>query len=258
VKIGVDLKDAVQRIRRLPADERGGGQAAEFMLVIPVFMTILLMGVQFVLLCNASLLVQYAAYNAARSAIVWIPAGPEVDAKMKRNRLLPQQAQASWEQKNERMHAAAAMSLIGVSPPLDQLGLTGVALQQGMIGDYIASTVLQHLVPSFGASDDGEIDTKYGRLARKWLYARNHVEVRIQEGSDEQQKGGAQEINVSDTGNVTATVGYRFYLHIPIANRLLGEPFVHVPGFFQMGPYYRWISAKVTLVNEGQPLYHGG
>ena len=56
------------RWRGLHADDRGVAVAVEFVLVLPLFLTILMMTVQFAVLLNGSLVTHYAAYAAARSA----------------------------------------------------------------------------------------------------------------------------------------------------------------------------------------------
>lgn len=56
------------------ADERGAVQSLSFVITIPVFVTLLLFIVQMSQLTIAKVIVEYSAFAAARSAMVWIPA----------------------------------------------------------------------------------------------------------------------------------------------------------------------------------------
>jgi hypothetical protein len=62
------------RVWRLPSDERGAIQSLSFVLTLPVFVMLMLFIVQLAQLTIARIFVEYAAYAAARSAAVWIPA----------------------------------------------------------------------------------------------------------------------------------------------------------------------------------------
>lgn len=62
------------QLSRLPADEQGAVQSLSFVLTLPVFVMLILFIVQLSQLTIARIVVEYAAYAAARSAIVWIPA----------------------------------------------------------------------------------------------------------------------------------------------------------------------------------------
>lgn len=61
-------------LRRLHNNEVGGVQSLSFVLTLPLFAMILLFVLQISQLLIARIVVEYAAFNAARSAIVWIPA----------------------------------------------------------------------------------------------------------------------------------------------------------------------------------------
>ena len=62
------------RVRRLHADQRGSAQSLSFVLALPVFIMVLMLIVQVSQLMIGTIVVQYAAFAAARSAVVWIPA----------------------------------------------------------------------------------------------------------------------------------------------------------------------------------------
>jgi len=64
----------LRRLWRLHRNEAGGAQSLAFVLTLPFFVMILLFIVQVSQLMIATVVVHYAAYAAARSASVWIPA----------------------------------------------------------------------------------------------------------------------------------------------------------------------------------------
>jgi hypothetical protein len=70
-----------RRLRRIHGDEAGSVQTLSFVLTLPVFIMVVLLIVQVSQLMIGKIVVEYAAFAAARSAIVWIPArvgsGPE-------------------------------------------------------------------------------------------------------------------------------------------------------------------------------------
>ncbi|MCG2685605.1 MAG: pilus assembly protein [Planctomycetales bacterium] len=63
-----------RRLRRLHADQRGGVQSLSFVLTLPLFIMVLLLIVQVSQLMIGQMVVEYAAFAAARAAAVWIPA----------------------------------------------------------------------------------------------------------------------------------------------------------------------------------------
>ncbi len=62
------------RVRRLHVDQRGSAQSLSFVLALPVFIMVLMLIVQVSQLMIGTIVVQYAAFAAVRSAVVWIPA----------------------------------------------------------------------------------------------------------------------------------------------------------------------------------------
>ena len=63
-----------RRLIRLHADEGGGAQTLSFVLTLPIFIMVMLLIVQVSQLMIGTIIVHYAAFAAARAAIVWIPA----------------------------------------------------------------------------------------------------------------------------------------------------------------------------------------
>src|SRR5687767_11915386 len=58
----------------LHADELGSVQSLSFVLTVPLFIMLMLLAVQITQLMIGQIVVHYAAFAAARSAAVWIPA----------------------------------------------------------------------------------------------------------------------------------------------------------------------------------------
>ena len=70
------------RLRELHRDQGGGVESLSFVLTVPLFVMVMMLIVQASQLMIGTIVVHYAAFAAARSAIVWIPArlgsyGPE-------------------------------------------------------------------------------------------------------------------------------------------------------------------------------------
>ena len=63
------------RLRQFHRDQDGSAQSLSFVLTLPFFVMIILFIVQVSQLMIGTVVVHYAAYAAARSAAVWIPAG---------------------------------------------------------------------------------------------------------------------------------------------------------------------------------------
>lgn len=63
-----------QRLTTLHSNQTGGVQSLSFVATLPVFVMVIMLIVQVSQVMIANLVVQYAAYAAARSAMVWTPA----------------------------------------------------------------------------------------------------------------------------------------------------------------------------------------
>ncbi|MGQ9503593.1 MAG: TadE/TadG family type IV pilus assembly protein [Thermogutta sp.] len=63
-----------RRIAALHADETGAVQSLSFVLTLPIFVLLMLFIIQVSQIMIGTVVVHYAAYAAARAAIVWIPA----------------------------------------------------------------------------------------------------------------------------------------------------------------------------------------
>ncbi|HZL89708.1 MAG TPA: TadE family protein [Pirellulaceae bacterium] len=70
-----------QRLATLHQSETGGVQSLSFVITLPIFVMVIMLIVQVSQVMIANLVVQYAAFAAARSAVVWLPARVQWDAQ---------------------------------------------------------------------------------------------------------------------------------------------------------------------------------
>ena len=67
------------RLRELHRDQAGGVQSLSFVLTLPFFLMVMLLILQVSQLMIGTIVVHYAAFAAARTAVVWIPASLDYD-----------------------------------------------------------------------------------------------------------------------------------------------------------------------------------
>lgn len=215
-----------------------GRSAIEFLLLLPIVLSILLLILEVALMVQAKLVVNYAAFCAVRSAIVWIPAdAPGGEARNHIDRTDPD------SDKMQKIWRAAAFACVSISPHyssslVDRTGISDASDDQKDAVERIAA-----FFPSHG---DGNVaDSFRNRLAYGFDSANTTIEIIAESGSHDQSAG-----DYGDHDPVTVKVTHRFYLGIPLANRLMGTSFGAGPG---SGFYYP-ISEQYTLLNEGEPL----
>ena len=119
------------RLAGLHHDQAGAVQSLSFVLTLPIFIIILLFIVQISQLTIGRVVLEYAAFAAARSAIVWIPAnlgpGDEQENRIGRLRYLGAvldedgNVYSEYEVEPEgpkyrKIHFAAAMACMPISP----------------------------------------------------------------------------------------------------------------------------------------------
>src|SRR5207248_2939927 len=109
---GRALRASAWRAVALRADERGTSEL-EFALAFPIFLVSVLITVQIALLLNAQLIVDYAAFCAARSAAVWVPQ----DLPDEPPNAIASDDESSSE-KRARIRRAALVATLTVAPRL--------------------------------------------------------------------------------------------------------------------------------------------
>jgi hypothetical protein len=214
-----------RRLRTLATAE-DGAVAAEFALAAPILLALVLVAVQFALVAASRRAVEGAAFAAARSAVVWVPADHGEGA----NHLLL----SGGSEKRERIERAAALVLLPVapsSPPED-----GTAAGREDTGPDVTGP-LRDLARETGLADPDDVVRRYA-AAR----ARLRVAVRI---ADEPGRGAALLAGPSDP--LTVRVTYACPLHVPLAARFLGVRDARTGGF------QADLTATCTMRNEGTP-----
>ena len=191
-------KMELYRLRQLHRDEWGGAQSLSFVLALPFFITLVLFIVQVSQLMIGTIMIQYAAFAAARTAAVWIPAGlsglegpnrissRSVDSNSL-NQDLPSAGQASGDAgptdggvwyviqpdspKYNRITLAAAVACLPICPSRD----VGIPLSgQAMTLAEIIKTAYRRLSP------DSQTNTAIPRrIERKLAYALANTQVEM-------------------------------------------------------------------------------
>lgn len=123
-----------RRLVQLPGDQQGGVQSLAFVLTLPIFVIVLMFIVQLSQLTIAKVVVEYAAFAAARSAAVWIPArvngSSEAENRISSLRyvgMLTGSDQQRYDRfavepgspKFQRIHLAAAQACMAIAPSRD-------------------------------------------------------------------------------------------------------------------------------------------
>ncbi len=175
----------IARLAGLHRDQSGAVQSLSFVLTLPVFMMILLFLVQVSQLAIARVVLEYAAFAAARSAIVWIPAhlGPgEEENRISHLRYLGEVRDEDGTRFSEylvepegpkyrKIHFAAAMACLPICPSRDvgeSRAHPGNAAAHALIRAYHAYAP--------GAAANRRIPW---RIRHKLAYALNRTRVRI-------------------------------------------------------------------------------
>lgn len=210
-------------------DGQGGTAMIEFVLVFPMALLMVLLLVQGMLLMAGNLCVHYAAFCAARSAVVEVPYTTAAE---------PHNVVAGMEgsEKYTRIRGAAVYAVMPVS-----------------CGD--ASMPDQHLVLQDGLDkffQASNSQTPYwvgAQLGRKWLYAEEYTKVDLLPPANGDKYAKNEDI--------TVTVQHTFYLSIPYARRIfsLGNDGVRMNLGSAGGDYGTIITATCRLTNEGVQDY---
>ncbi len=258
----------------LHRDERGSVQSLSFVLTAPVFIMLMMLAVQITQLMIGEIIVNYAAFAAARSASVWIPARFEQPLELS-NWLNLRQLDGSGvstvmttSPKMMNIHRSAAIALIPIAPSRD-LGLADLnsSMTQALISTYSAY--------SSSAQSNKRIPM---RLANKWAYVLSATNIEIttfhrNHGTPQSSyqnepplwnadpfgvEGYYQPNEVGWRDEITVKVTHRFAL-LPGPARLLAKTAANDPTIAaanriqeSSGIYYVPLSASATMVPEGE------
>ncbi|MGO8691288.1 MAG: TadE/TadG family type IV pilus assembly protein [Thermoguttaceae bacterium] len=270
------------RLRRLHGDQAGSVQTLSFVLTLPIFIMVMMLIVQVSQLMIGLIVVHYAAYAAARSAVVWIPANTpaepsncisayEVDPDAPNQvapALNPQAANFGptaggltylvqpGSDKYNKIASAAILACMPISPSRD-LGFSA--------GDAAAAgAVLQEVYASVAPASQSNAAVP-ARLDHKLAYSSNNTKVQIRFFHKNEEpplityfldpnpaEFAPNELGWQDT--VTVTVNHDLAL-LPGPGRLLARWVVGPGGqtITDHGTYYSYpLTASITMGNEGE------
>jgi len=219
-------------LKTLASDQRGSSVAIDFVLTLPIFLTLLLLIVQYALMSHTALLVHYAAYSAARSARVW---------------MWDKQDMRPWPRPVPALRTP--VSLRNISPEVQQRAETAarfalIAASPADVSIQRSPTRMPHSILSAMAKVSG-LDGRELALRNKAAYAfdpsNTIVEIKPALSSLNQPGIEVDAAQPGDAWAVTASVTFRMSLDMPIAARLLGKPRGD-------GSYYETSTAEVTLL----------
>jgi hypothetical protein len=171
-----------RRLRTLHGDEGGSAQSLSFVLTVPFFVMIILFIVQVSQVMIGTVVVHYAAFAAARSAIVWIPArlgiepencigmhevDPTAMDQVSPSDLTPTSGGLTYlvnadGPKYQKVRAAALMGLASICPSRD----VGASTTNTAVLSDAMTYAYQSMAP-----DSVGIDAVPRRMANKLAYA---------------------------------------------------------------------------------------
>jgi len=224
------------------ADDRGTAML-EFAMVLPITLMLVLIMVQSTMLMTGNLCVHYAAYCAARTAIVAVPDGVrQPDAREPVYGETPNFLE-SWRSsaaeggsdKSRRIWQAAIWAVLPVSCSSPQI-------PQAEAGSLTAG--LERFFSGYDMPTPWWADSV---LARKLRYAEDHTAIEVSSPA-----GGWTYAKNED---VTVTVEHVFYLSVPYASRVFARVVGGQELSFGAGEYGTLIKVSCTLTNEGVQDY---
>lgn len=219
------------------------GQAmTEFAISFPIVLITTLILMQLALMYQAKNVVTYAAFSAARAAIVYIPSDMGGEAKHSIN--------ADGGEKFDKVTQAAAMACVPISPRASVV-LDGLPF----VGDIIASafSTFSQLMSSLGLAGE-YVDSALQRYA----YSTFATSVQLYKADESGlvEVSGTAQWDWPVESDVGVMVSHKFYLAIPLVNRFIGEDWsiLSIPPFLSLnlpGQYTR-IRAVSVLPLEGE------
>ena len=216
---------------RFLADERGASYALPYVLTFPVYVLVICVMIQATMIIMVKMQSMYAAYAAARAAVVWRSAEPEAEDETK-----------AIERATHKARRAAALAMTPVASGFtDHLVAVSLYRAPTLLGDLAdlqqRATDAGEIAPSYWAayqwmhylntqSDDKKppprvIQAKYVDEAAGDLYLAKKVAYALM-ATDVAVEGWEQDKNRFNA-DLTVTVTYEMPMHIPGAGRLLGS-----------------------------------
>lgn len=243
IATGRALVLGAQALRPGRARMGDSGQAmTEVAVSFPVLLITTLILMQLALMYQAKNVVTYAAFSAARAAIVWIPATAEGEGK----HTITIDGGEKWD----KIHQAAAMACVPISPRASVV-LDGLPF----IGDIIADafSVFSSMLSSFGLA--GEYTDN---ALQRYAYSTFATEVKLYKATETgfEEQSGTVTWGYPNGGDVGVRVRHRYYLPIPVVNRIIGDDWsiVDMSPFFSIDlpGEYTFIRSVAVMPLEGE------
>lgn len=219
----------------MPLRDQNGTATIEFALVFPIILFLGLTLAQVTLLMVGNYFVHYAAFAAARSAIVVVPVDYEIGGEPRN--VIDSDPRSG---KLRVIHEAAALALVPVAGQLDSADIDVSPFVEGLAGHFA----------SYGQSEPNWVD----RLAANRLrYAFMNTQVMLNEPlvfGDEVEFVpliGVHEFGPRDP--ITVHVEHQLHLSVPFARVFFADGPVYVAGGAQSA--YALVEARATLTNQG-------
>jgi TadE-like protein len=240
-----------EQARRRPefaTGDQSGASAVEMTLLMPLLLALLLTILQVALIVQAKFVVNYAAYCAARSAIVAIPSKAQGGGGVEERNQINLRSDNS--PKMTMIRRAAALPCVAISPVWSR----GILLATLATPKPREAALMWELSLLFRASREGVNISQQLRDRAHYAFDTANTKVEIfGEGGDQSGSFGEQAL-------VRARVTFRYYLTVPFANRLFGSPyygsrFFNGLGLLSQSGLYAPITEEYTLVNEGEPPF---
>ncbi len=268
---GARLK--LSHLRNLHRDQHGGVQSLSFVLTVPVFIMVMMFIVQLSQVTIAKIVVEYAAFSAARSAIVWIPAA--LDEQLETENRIGERGFAAetsddpggpWEvfevqdgsRKMQKIRHAAAVACMSISPSRN----TGASLDEGE--EILRAIQAVYPMVSPDSVENSKIPT---RLRNKLAWSMSNTRIKLQVHHKDAEpplamynpEGEFQTDEIGWQDQIELTVYHDFAL-LPGPGRLLSRRVRPASGSDRVadtiesrGTIYVYpMKATVRLNNEGQ------
>ncbi len=213
---------------------QSGMIALEFLLLMPVLLTLFLIILQLGLLMQARFVVNYAAFQATRSAIVTIPATITSERTNRTEARNQVELNTSESPKMRILHRAAALSLTSIS--------TSGSLTDLSPGQLIQ---LEKVALLFSASINGKNVSQ--QLLPRAAYAYDQENTKVELIPETSSQGTGQ---YGEHDPITVRVTFRYPLVIPFANRMFGTKRSSLAG-----GWYVALTDQYTLYLNGEPLF---
>ena len=235
VRLGRAIARSHRPLQTRQHDPQSGTSAVELVLVLPPLTVLMVMILQIALIVQAKFVVNYAAFCAARSAIVIIPDAVSGNGINEGHNYI---GNPDRSEKLEIIHRAAALPLTAVSPM--------PSFSYPIITDPNSLGELFKLAP-FDVGPRSMMAQVILRAA--YAYHPENTAVKVL------TPDGAESGTFREHDWVTVKVSYRYYLAVPFAKRLFGTTYSGGwwTGFFG-AEYYYPIVEQYTLPVDGEPI----